>query len=127
MRRLHAVNVALFSILLISLGVMVLLVYTDSDSTFGIVTVVGCLVYLFLYLVYLAIFALMKTLKMERSEKKLRFFKVLAWFGALSVIDIATSYLISSEVHAYNFFVTFGIAVGITFFDVMFFKQRRYS
>ncbi len=127
MRRLHTINVTLFSILLISLGVMVLLVYTDSDSTFGVATVVGCLVYLFLYVVYLTILALMKTFKMDRSEKKLRFYKFLAWFGVLSIIDVASSYLTSSELHTYNFFVTFGIAVGITFFDVMFYRQRRYS
>ncbi|MGA9288702.1 MAG: hypothetical protein WBV93_10195 [Anaerobacillus sp.] len=127
MRRLHTINIALFSILLISLGVMVFLVYTDSDSAFGIATVVGCLVYLFLYVVYLVILALMKSLNIDRSEKKVRLFKLLAWFVVLSLIDMASSYLTSSELHGYNFFVTFGIAVGITFFDVMFFKQRRYS
>ncbi|WP_377890276.1 hypothetical protein [Alkalihalobacillus sp. R86527] len=119
MRRLHPVHVGLFSMLMISLVVMVLLVYTDTDSTFGMVTVIGCLVYFFLYVVYLAILALLKTIRMDRDEKKERLFKFLAWFVALSVIDVATSLLASSEIRPLDFFVSFGLALGITFFDVL--------
>ncbi|KMM37999.1 hypothetical protein [Guptibacillus hwajinpoensis] len=127
MRTLHPVNLTLFGVFLISLAVMMLIVYNDTDSKYDMVIVISCLVYFFLYVGYVTIIALLKTIRMNRDEKKARILKFLAWFLVLSVVDIATSFVTSSEIRSEDFFVPFGMAIGIAFFDVMFFKKRRYS
>lgn len=113
--------------LMISFVVMGLIVYTDTDSNVGVLIGIGCLVYFFLYVAYLAILALLKVIRMDREEKKDRLFKFLAWFVVLSLMGVATSFLTSSEIRPLDFFVTFGIALGFTFYDVFFFQQRRYT
>ncbi|MCA0987339.1 hypothetical protein [Guptibacillus algicola] len=127
MRRLHPVNVGLFSVFLMSLAVMMLIVYNDYDSYFAMVTVISCLVYFFLYVGYVAILSFFKAIRMDRKEKKARILRFLAWFVALSAINIAMSLVTSEDIRPLDFFVPFGMATGIAFFDVTFFKKRRYS
>ncbi|WP_270181201.1 hypothetical protein [Alkalihalobacillus sp. CinArs1] len=127
MKRLHKVNVTLFSLLLISLVLMVLIVYRDINSNLGIGIVIAGLVFVFLYVFYLAILAIVKLFGMDRDEKKGRLLKFLAWFGGLTVMDVAVSLITSTDIRPLDFFTSFGIAVGITFFDVLFFKQQRYD
>lgn len=127
MGRLNPVNVILFVIFLVSLAVMMLIVHNNSDSNFGMITVISSLVYFFLYVGYVAIFSFFKAIRMNRDEVKTRVLKFFAWFVTLSSVNIATSLVTSSDIRPLDFFVSFGMAIGIVFFDVMFFKKKRYS
>lgn len=127
MKKISILNIAIAGILLISFIVMMVLVYTDSNSAYAPTFVLGTLVFMFLYVIYLAVIAGWKTTEMKRGEKKKRLTRVLLWFASFCLFDIVESWLFSSGLEAADFYISFGIAVGIAYFDVIFMKKRVYS
>ena len=126
MKKMNRLNGILFIFVLISLGLMAFIVYWNDSFAYSMPIILGCIAYFFLYVLYLVILAVWNTSKMNNTEKKEKIVKFLVWFAGLSAMNVTVSFLTSSGINGYDFFTSFGLAIGIAFSDVMFFKRKSY-
>jgi hypothetical protein len=126
MKKANRLSVLLFSLMLLSLGVLAYSVYWNDTYPYATEVIIGCLAYFFLSILYFIFMAIWNTRKLHKYERKERVGTFIKWFGGLSAIHVVVSLLTSSSMNGYQLFTSFGLAAGIAFSDMIFHKKRSF-
>ncbi|MBF0707428.1 hypothetical protein IQ283_12600 [Alkalihalobacillus hwajinpoensis] len=126
MTKANRLSVAMFCLILISIGTVMIFIYWRDGYAYSSEMVLGCLGVFFLSILYFVVLTIWKMRLLNKYELKERTGTFLKWFAGLSVMNLLFSYFTASDITGYEFFTSFGLAVGIAFSDVMFLKKKSY-
>lgn len=111
-------------IFLVSTVFTIIIVYKNMDNSLGIKFVIGWVIYLILYSLYLFIMVLMKMRKLKWLEIRKRLLNFLTVFCISSVLILVLNVLFHRSMMS-GVSTASAVALGITFFDLAFIKQEK--
>ncbi|RWZ58547.1 hypothetical protein EQV77_06160 [Halobacillus fulvus] len=120
--RLHIV---LFTIFLTGTIGTLFIVFNEIDTKLSFLWIVGYLMYLLLFVAYSIVRVLIHARQWKASDVRGRALKFTGWFVSLSAIHfLANSLLRRPEMDNWDLGIPFGLALGLTFSDVMVWRKE---
>lgn len=119
------IDFLLHGLFLVSSAITLFIVFKDIDHFYSFVFVVGYVVFLILYFIYLFIKTIINVKKLKWIQIRKRLYRLLTYFIFFSFMNIIYYYFSKSvEIDYYrSFSIVFGISLGISFLDLAFTKE----
>ncbi len=118
-------NNILLSIVLVSTAITLYITYRNIDPPFAYPFVGGYVIFLLAYGLYLIIIVMLRLFKMDKKEFRSRLVRFIRTFLVLSVLGLILNLTVKSHEPWYSFFGTaLGIAIGVAFIDLAFYKEK---
>ncbi|MBW8349377.1 hypothetical protein K0H71_07965 [Bacillus sp. IITD106] len=126
-KKIFILNIFLFILFIISTIITLFIVYKDIDNPFSIKFVIGYVIYLLTYALYLGIVALANMRKLTWGEIRKRNLKFIGLFILFSALNYTFNYFFQPTKNStYGFlFIGLGCALGLSFLDLAFFVKKR--
>ena len=117
----------MYLLIIVATIITCFIVYTDIDSKIAIGFVVGYVIFMFLYLLFVIFITIFNLRKFKWIEIRRKLFKLLIYFITISILNYILDYFFRpSEIDLFKILTrAFAIAFGICFCDVMFFKKKE--
>lgn len=117
----------IYLVLIIATIITCFIVYEDIDSKVAIGFVVGYVIFMFLYLIFIIFITIFNLRKFKWIEIRRKLFKLIIYFITISVLNYSLDYFFRpSEIDLFKILSrAFAIAFGICFCDVMFFEKKE--
>jgi hypothetical protein len=120
------INIGLFIIFKLGLIITIFLVLKDIDHPAAGKFVIGFVVYLLLYVVYLIILVLINMRKLTWSDLRMRFLKFLGWFLFLMAAScVVNHFFLPAKKESWEVGSAIGLSLAIAFSDLMFFRGKQ--
>ncbi len=120
-RKIHIILQALF---VVSTIITVLLVYNIIKVQFAMKFVVGYVVFLLIYSIYLFYRFILNARKLKWIGLRSRVVKFIAYFIVFSAINYVVNYMFRPASILSGSTISFGTAFGFSFYDLMFTKKQ---
>ncbi|MCR2823452.1 hypothetical protein [Lederbergia panacisoli] len=126
-KKFSLLNIILFSLFIFGTIITLIIVYKDIDNLFSIRFVIGYVIYLLIYALYMCIVALVNIRTLTGEEFRKRILKFITLFILFSASNYILIYFIQpTKNSSYGFlFIGLGCALGLSFMDLAFFKKKR--
>jgi len=122
--KLHPIK--LFILFILSTGITGYIIVVDSDHPLAFSFVIGYIIYLFLYILYMMIIAFSRIKIIPSFELKKLAVTFCGTFVVLSILSfILTVYIQSNDFSIYDFSIPLGMALGITFMKINSFTVKQ--
>jgi len=117
----------MYLVIIVATIITCFIVYKDIDSKVAIGFVVGYVIFMSLYLIFIIFITIFNSRKFKWIEIRRRVIKLLICFIAISGLNYILDYYFgSSEIDLFKVLTrAFAIAFGVCFSDVMFFKKKE--
>jgi peptidoglycan/LPS O-acetylase OafA/YrhL len=121
----NLITILLYIVFLIGLLVAMYIVITDIDTPNSIRFVIGFVIFLLLFGLFQMILIIMNIKKLPGIDIKRRILKFTGTFVFLMTVTYTSNYLFWPErLDNLDFGAPLGLALGITFYDLLFKKVR---
>ncbi len=118
-------NLILFIVFLAGTIITIFIIYKDIHSPLATKFIIGYAIFLLLYSLHLIVQALINIRNLTWIQIRKRVFKFIILFTILSVVYFLYYYFFKpSELTIWNFATPFGLSIGLTFSDLMFFRKK---
>ncbi|GGE58041.1 hypothetical protein [Priestia taiwanensis] len=126
MKKSSFVNILLSILLVVGAIVVAFLLYTDMNTAFSRVFIIGYVIVLFVYALFTILLVTIKARTLTRAQIGQRLLKFSMWFVFFSVIKYAVSSLDGTPEISFAYFaLPFGLSFGLAFSDLI--NKRRAS
>ena len=126
MREFPLISILFYTIFVVSTIITLFIVYKDIDNLFSFKFVIGYVIFLVLYLIYLIIATVINMRKLKWFDIRKRMYGFIASFVFLSGTSVIYYYFFKpAEIDYYRIFsIALGISLGVSFFDLSFFRKK---
>ncbi|KML31902.1 hypothetical protein ABV89_24200 [Priestia aryabhattai] len=122
--RQNTVTPIICTLCVLSTIIISFIVYMDIDNSFGFT--LSYVFFIILASLYLIITFILNIKNMEWCELRKRLFKFIGLFICFSAAIYFFNYIFRpSEIDSYDFSTPLAMAISLTFFDLMFFKDKE--
>ncbi|TQR20857.1 hypothetical protein [Psychrobacillus vulpis] len=117
----------MFILFLVGFIISLIIVYRNIDNPFSNKFVIGFVIYLLLYGLYLTTVCIVNIRKMNKGEIRKRTWRFITLFILFSLMNYMFHYLFQpSKNDNYGFlFIALGYSLGLSFLDLTFYKKKH--
>lgn len=124
--RQSTVTSIICTLCILSTVIISVIVYMDIDNSFSFGFILGYVFFIILASLYLIITFIINIKNIKWSELRKRLFKFIGLFISFSAAIYIFNYLFRpSEIDIYDLGTPLAIALSLTFFDLIFFKDKE--
>lgn len=114
------ITITLYLMFLIGLIVTMYIIVTDNDTPYSFGIVIGFVIFLLLFALFQMFIVVMNLKKLPVTDIKARILKFLGTFVFLMGVTWTLNYFLRPErLGMLNFGIPLGLAIGITFYDLV--------
>ncbi|MBS4198085.1 hypothetical protein KHA93_00225 [Bacillus sp. FJAT-49732] len=120
-------NIIPFFLFFISTIITLFIVYKDIDNPFSNIFIIGYVIYLLMYALFLIIVAFVNIKKLSWKEIRKRTFNFIILFILLGGSNyLFNFFFLPEKINTYGFlFIGLGSALGLSFMDLALFRKKR--
>ncbi|NEU31735.1 hypothetical protein GN156_13270 [bacterium LRH843] len=106
--------------------IVLLIVNKDIDNSFSFSFIIGYVIFLLISFLYFITVMVINIKKLKWFGLRRRLFKFIILFILLSVTTYILKYIFRpSDIDVYDLGIPLGLALSLSYFDLMFFKKER--
>jgi hypothetical protein len=116
----------MYAIFVVSSIALIVIIYKDNESPWALKFVIGYIIFLLLFCLYVIAVAVMNMKKMKWIDIRKRLVNFLLWFIALAAFIYINNFILnrpSKGVYG-DLAIPLGLSFGIAFFDLLFLGSR---
>lgn len=125
-KKIVLLNIILFGIFVLSTIITLFIVYKDIDTPYSFIFVIGYVIFLLAFALYIVIVACINLRKSNWEEIRIRTLSFIGLFILLSTANYLFNYFLKPEKnHTYGFLLTaLAFSFGLSFFDMAWRKKK---
>lgn len=119
-------TIFLYAIFIASTVILMYIIYKDIDNPYILKFIIGYLIFLMTFVLYLIAAAIMKMRSLKWVDKRKRLISFIIWFVSFLALNLISSYLfkLPSKGVLGELAVPLGLATGIAFLDIVFASSK---
>ncbi|WP_047152796.1 hypothetical protein [Aneurinibacillus tyrosinisolvens] len=119
-------NLILFTLFVAGTIITLSIVYNNIDNPFSYKFVIGYVIFLLSYGLYLTCTAVINSIKLNRVEFKKLILRFITLFIFLSIATFICNYFFKpSKIELYDFSPVLGLSLAMSFFELAFFSKKK--
>jgi amino acid transporter len=116
----------IFALVVVGKIIVLFIVNKNIDNNFSFYFVIGYVIFLLLSLLYFIIATVINLRKLKWFDIRKRLFRFVTLFILFSVTTYILKYMFRpSDIDVYDFGTPLGLALGLSFFDLMFSEEKE--
>lgn len=116
----------IYTLFVVGTIIVLVIVNKNIDNTASFYFVIGYVIFLLLSLLYFIIATVINIRILKWSDIRKRLFKFITLFILISATTYILKYIFRpSDIDVFDFGTPLGLALGLSFFDLMFFKEKN--
>jgi len=116
----------IYTLFVVGTIIVLLIVNKNIDNTFSFYFIIGYVIFLLLSLLYFIIATVINMRKLKWVDIRKRIYRFITLFILISAITYILKYIFRpSDIDVFDFGTPLGLAFGLSFFDLMFFKEKN--
>ena len=116
----------IYALVVVGTIIVLFIVNKNVDNAFSFYFIIGYVIFLLMSFLYFIIVTVINIKKLKWTDLRKRLFKFITLFIFISVTTYILKFIFRpSDIDVYDFGTPLGLALSLSFFDLMFSKEKK--